>query len=110
MLEFALQQEGPSAIRYPKASVAEIEPDEHPIELGKAEIIRWGTDGAMLCFGTLLSDCVRASNTLRQQGLNVAVINARFAKPVDREIVERVLNECSFVVTVEEGGSDGRFW
>lgn len=109
MLEFALQQEGPTAIRYPKASVAEIERDEHPIEQGKAEIIRWGTDGAVLCFGTLLSDCVRASNTLRQQGLNVAVINARFAKPVDREIVERVLNECSFVVTVEEGALMGGF-
>jgi 1-deoxy-D-xylulose-5-phosphate synthase len=109
MLEFALQQDGPVAIRYPKASVAEIDREEQPLEMGKAEIIRWGTDGAILCFGTLLSDCVRAANTLRQGGANVAVINARFAKPLDREIIRRVLQECSFVVTVEEGALMGGF-
>ena len=109
MLEFALQQDGPVAIRYPKASVAEIDREEQPLEIGKAEIIRWGTDGAILCFGTLLSDCVRAANTLRQDGANVAVINARFAKPLDREIIRRVVQECSFVVTVEEGALMGGF-
>lgn len=109
MLEFALRQAGPVSMRYPKANAATVSPERQPIELGRAEVLRWGRDGAILCFGTLLADCVKAADMLNADGLEVGVINARFAKPIDREMVERALRECGFVVTVEEGCLMGGF-
>ena len=74
-----------------------------PIELGKAEVLSWGTDAAIVCCGTQLADCVAAAEVLRGEGLSVGVINARFVKPIDKETMRRALTECSTVVTVEEG-------
>ena len=109
MLEFALHHDAPCAIRYPKASAQDIQREVAELQLGRAEILRWGTDGVILCFGTLLHDCVQASNTLRQQGLNIGVVNARFAKPLDQEVVARAVREAGFVITVEEGTLIGGF-
>jgi len=109
MLDFALGQAGPCAMRYPKASALSIQREMAPVQLGRAEVLRWGPDGAILCCGTLLHDCVQAANTLRQQGLNLGVVNARFAKPLDHEVVARALRECRFLVTVEEGTLLGGF-
>jgi 1-deoxy-D-xylulose-5-phosphate synthase len=109
MLDFALHHASPCAIRYPKASASLIQREVATMELGRAEVLRWGPDGVILCCGALLHDCVQAANTLRQQGLNIGVVNARFAKPVDQEIVSRAIRECSFVVTVEEGTLLGGF-
>jgi 1-deoxy-D-xylulose-5-phosphate synthase len=103
MLDFALQQDAPCAIRYPKTSALDVQRDVAPVELGRWEVLRWGTDGAILCCGTLLSDCVQAANILRQEGLNVSVVNARFVKPLDHDVLARAFRECGFVVTVEEG-------
>jgi 1-deoxy-D-xylulose-5-phosphate synthase len=112
MLEFALRQNAPVSMRYPKANatkVAVAAAERQPIELGKSEVLRAGRDGAIFCFGTLLGDCLQAADLLAAEGLDVGVVNARFAKPIDREIVERLLRECSFVVTVEEGCLMGGF-
>jgi len=110
MLDFALKRSSPVSLRYPKANAAEIpDTDRHPIELGRAEVLRWGRDGAILCFGTLLADCLKAADLLAADGLEVGVVNARFAKPIDREVVERSLRECGFLVTVEEGCLMGGF-
>ena len=79
------------------------------MQLGRAEVLRWGPDGVILCCGALLHDCVQAANTLRQQGLNIGVVNARFAKPLDQEVVSRAMRECGFVITVEEGTLVGGF-
>jgi 1-deoxy-D-xylulose-5-phosphate synthase len=103
MLDFALQQDAPCAIRYPKTSALDVQRDVAPVELGRWEVLRWGTDGAILCCGTLLSDCVQAANILRQEGLNISVVNARFVKPLDHDVLARAFRECGFVVTVEEG-------
>ena len=89
MLDFALQHDAPCAIRYPKASAHCVQREVAELQLGRAEILRWGTDGVILCCGALLHDCVQAANTLRQQGLNIGVVNARFAKPLDQEVVSR---------------------
>ncbi|MFO7906858.1 MAG: 1-deoxy-D-xylulose-5-phosphate synthase [Planctomycetota bacterium] len=109
MLDFALHHDAPSAIRYPKASAATISRNVQPPRLGRAEVLHWGGDGAIVCCGTLLGDCLQASNTLRQQGLDVAVVNARFVKPLDQDLIRRVLTECGWVVTVEEGVLCGGF-
>jgi 1-deoxy-D-xylulose-5-phosphate synthase len=109
MMEFALAQLSPVSIRYPKANAATIAGQRQPIELGRSEVLRWGRDGAIICFGTLLADCVKAADLLAAEGLEVGVVNARFTKPIDREIVERAVRECGFVVTVEEGCLMGGF-
>lgn len=109
MLEFCLQHDSPCAMRYPKATATSITRDVEPIELGKAEVLRWGRDGVILCCGALLNDCLQAANTLVQSDLDVGVVNARFVKPLDRQLLRRALRECSFVVTVEEAALAGGF-
>ncbi len=109
MLEFALQQDTPCCMRYPKDIALEVPRQPRPIELGKAEIIAWGKDGMILCAGTPLMNCVRAAESLRQDGLDIGVINARFVKPLDTETISKALREMPFVVTVEEGMLMGGF-
>jgi len=109
MLDFALSHNGPTSIRYPKANVERIERTTTPIELGKAEIYEWGTDGMFIAFGTLFGDCVRAAERLRTQGLDVGVINARFAKPLDTETILKAISDSGFVITVEESTLCGGF-
>jgi len=110
MLEFALAHTSPTSIRYPKANLETIEREAQPIELGQAEILEWETDGVFLACGTLVGTCLRAAERLKQQhGLRVGVVNARFAKPLDRATALKAIEECGFVVTVEEGCLAGGF-
>ncbi len=109
MLDFALTHNGPTSIRYPKANVESITRPECPVELGKAEVWRWGEDGMFVAFGSLFTDCVAASERLKEEGLDVGVINARFAKPIDRATIFRALEETGFVITAEENTICGGF-
>jgi 1-deoxy-D-xylulose-5-phosphate synthase len=110
MLELALEQSGPVSIRYPKANAVEVlHQRRQPLELGRAEVLRWAEDGVILCFGSLLGESLKAADLLSADGLRVGVVNARFAKPLDREIIERAVRECGFVMTVEEGCLMGGF-
>jgi 1-deoxy-D-xylulose-5-phosphate synthase len=114
MIDFALTLCGPSSIRYPKANAETLPTDPSgngraAIELGKSEVIRWGRDGVIFAYGTLATECVRAADRMRQDGLDVGVVNARFVKPIDKELLERALRECPFIVTVEEGCLMGGF-
>lgn len=109
MLDFALQHSSPCSIRYPKENAAEILRELQPVELGKAEILGWGRDGIILCCGTPLVECLAAAELLRQEGLDVGVVSARFVKPLDQTVLRRALEETSFVVTVEEGMLAGGF-
>ncbi len=109
MLEFALQHNSPCSIRYPKDNAAEIPRPTKPIELGRSEIIAWGKDGLILCAGTPLIQCIRAAESLRDEGLEIGVINARFVKPLDSETIAKALREMPFVVTVEESMLMGGF-
>ena len=109
MLDFALSHSGPTSIRYPKANVERLERPIAAVELGKAEIYEWGTDGMFIAFGTQFGDCVRAAEKLRAEGLDVGVINARFAKPLDTDTILKAVEECGFVITVEEGTLCGGF-
>ncbi len=111
MLKFALKHTGPVSIRYPKANLDKIErKDPAPaLELGKAEVIEWGEDGCFVAFGTLLSNCVAAANKLKEEGIHVGVINARFVKPLDKETILEAVKALPLVVTVEEGTLEGGF-
>jgi 1-deoxy-D-xylulose-5-phosphate synthase len=109
MLNFALQQEYPTAIRYPKASAKDLGLSAQPIELGRSQVLRWGTDGAVVALGPLLEMALEAADHLAEQGLQITVINARFIKPLDVELLGRVFRECKFVLTLEEAALAGGF-
>lgn len=102
MIEFALAHDSPAAIRYPKAAAEAIDGARTPIELGRAEVLEWGHDGTLIACGTLVTNCVKAAKILREEGLDVGVINARFVKPLDTEVMLRAVSTSPFVVTVEE--------
>jgi len=109
MLNFALDYDGPISMRYPKTTVDNVERTVTPIELGRAEVFNWGEDGMLIAFGTLFGTCVEVAGKLRNDGLDVGVINARFAKPIDIETILRAVEETGFVITVEEGTLCGGF-
>jgi 1-deoxy-D-xylulose-5-phosphate synthase len=109
MLRFALAHDGPAALRYPKANLEKVERPVTPLELGQAEVYDWGEDAVLVAYGTLFPACVKAAEALREEGLSVGVINARFAKPLDRDTLLKAVEELPLVVTVEEGTLEGGF-
>jgi 1-deoxy-D-xylulose-5-phosphate synthase len=109
MLDFALQSDSPASIRYPKGKAERVDRTPAPVERGQSEVIEWGHDGMIICFGSLLPTCVRVAARLRGEGLDVGVINARFAKPLDTATILRVVEQSCFVVVVEEGTLQGGF-
>jgi 1-deoxy-D-xylulose-5-phosphate synthase len=109
MLRLALSHAGPASLRYPKAGLERVERGVQPVELGQAEVYEWGADGIFVAYGTLFPACVKAAARLRQEGLDVGVVNARFAKPLDRGTILRAVEELPLVVTVEEGTLEGGF-
>ena len=110
MINFALANDAPVSIRYPKANLEQIDRKVQPIEMGQAEVLEWETDGMFLACGTLVASCLRAAERLRRQyGLRIGVVNARFVKPLDKPTVLKAIEECGFVLTVEEGCLMGGF-
>ena len=109
MFDFALGHTSPVALRYPRANLETIEREVQPVELGQAEILEWETDGMLLACGAMVGSCLRVAERLHERyGLRVGVVNARFVKPLDRVTIGKAIEECGFVLTVEEGCSDGR--
>ena len=109
MIPWALAHEHPTAIRYPKAAAIRVAREPAPIELGKAELVRAGADGALIACGAPLADCVAAAEELSAEGVELAVINARFVKPLDTRTILRAVREQPFVLTVEESCLAGGF-
>jgi 1-deoxy-D-xylulose-5-phosphate synthase len=109
MLDFALNHNGPTSLRYPKAAAERVERRVAPLEYGKAEVYRWGKDGMFVAYGALFPECVTAAARLKDEGLDVGVINARFVKPIDIETIGRAIEECPFLITVEENTLPGGF-
>ena len=108
MLDLALTLDSPSSIRYPKTAVETVARASVPLELGHSDVYRWGEDGNFLVFGAFFPDCVRAAERLRQEGLDIGVINARFLRPLDNETIFKAI-ENGNVVTVEENSLNGGF-
>jgi 1-deoxy-D-xylulose-5-phosphate synthase len=109
MLKFSVNHTSSCSIRYPKTNVEQIERTYQPLELGKSEIIREGKDGYFVAFGALMGDCLRAAIRLSQLDLDVGVINARFLRPLDTEVILNALEQSSFMITVEENTLCGGF-
>jgi 1-deoxy-D-xylulose-5-phosphate synthase len=108
MLEFALQSSSPVSIRYPKTRIDNVPRNRTPIVLGQSETLSEGEDGTIIACGTMLAQAVEAAAQLREQGVSVGVVNARFVKPIDEQMVARAAG-LGFVITVEENALMGGF-
>ena len=108
MLRKALAHDHPCSIRYPKASAMQAEAALPPIEIGKSEIVREGNDGTLVAFGAMLENALSAADLLAGE-LELTVINARFAKPIDHDMVRRSVQSGRFVFTLEENTVVGGF-
>ncbi|MFP6756873.1 MAG: 1-deoxy-D-xylulose-5-phosphate synthase [Alphaproteobacteria bacterium] len=99
----------PSAFRYPRGEGAGVDMPERgtPLEIGKGRILREGSTVALLSFGGRLGECLTAADDLAARGLSVTVADARFAKPLDSQLVRRLAREHEVLITIEEGSIGG---
>jgi 1-deoxy-D-xylulose-5-phosphate synthase len=99
----------PSALRYPRGDGVGVDMPEFgvPLEIGKGRVLREGSSVALLSFGTRLQECFKAADMLAAQGLSATVADARFAKPLDSELVLRLAKEHEVLITIEEGSIGG---
>ena len=111
MLYTAIQHDGPIAFRFPRGNGFGVKMDDElqALPIGKAEILRGGRDVAIIAYGNPVNEALAASDILAQEGIEAAVINARFAKPVDEELLTEISHNFSRVITVEEGALPGGF-
>ena len=99
----------PSAFRYPRGEGVGIELPVRgtPLEIGEGRVLREGTKIALLSFGTRLGECLVAAEDLAAKGLSATVADARFAKPLDTDLVRRLAREHEVLITIEEGSVGG---
>jgi len=111
MLHTAVKHDGPIALRYPRgeAEGVPLPRRPRPIEIGRGELLREGERVALLGYGYGVQVAMRAAGILGEQGLQVTVADARFAKPLDEELVNRLGREHELLVTVEENVLPGGF-
>ncbi|MCJ8307601.1 MAG: 1-deoxy-D-xylulose-5-phosphate synthase [Hyphomicrobiales bacterium] len=101
--------DGPIAFRYPRGSAYGVEMPERGsvLEIGKGRVVREGSTIALLSLGSRLQDCLAAADELEARGLSTTVADARFAKPIDVDLVERLAREHEVLLVVEEGSTGG---
>ncbi len=101
--------DGPSAFRYPRGEGSGVALPERgtPLEIGKGRIVREGSAVALLSFGARLTECLAAADELAGYGLPATVADARFAKPLDMDLLRQLAKNHEVLVTVEEGSSGG---
>jgi 1-deoxy-D-xylulose-5-phosphate synthase len=101
--------DAPSAVRYPRGDGIGVPLPERgvPLEIGRGRIMREGTKIALLSLGGRLTECMKAAQELGTYGLSTTVADARFAKPLDTELINRLAREHEVVITVEEGAIGG---
>ncbi|WP_300670527.1 1-deoxy-D-xylulose-5-phosphate synthase [Desulfoluna sp.] len=111
MMKTALEHDGPIALRYPRGAARGVHVDEAApaLPIGKGSLEREGKDLLLLSIGTTLSLCMEAAERLAQKGIEAAVINARFVKPLDRDLILTWAGKTTHVVTVEEHMKAGGF-
>ncbi|MFH0959185.1 MAG: 1-deoxy-D-xylulose-5-phosphate synthase [Pseudomonadota bacterium] len=111
MLFTALKLGAPCAIRYPRAKGAGIKVKQFPelIEVGTARVVRHGTDLAIIALGSMLSAALQASDMLLATGVSAAVVNPRFVKPLDRDLIVNLAKSTGKLLIVEEGVLSGGF-
>lgn len=110
MLKFAIRQKSPVAIRYPRGEAyTGLEDYRAPIEMGKAEILEKGKKIAILAVGNMVRTAVQVTENLRNCGYEPTLVNMRFVKPLDMDLLEILREDHSLIVTMEENVKSGGF-
>jgi 1-deoxy-D-xylulose-5-phosphate synthase len=111
MMFTAMLHDGPVAIRYPRGAGPGVPVKAQPValEIGVAEVIQDGQDVAIFGLGAMLPEAVRLAAMLRREGFSAAVVNPRFAKPIDRRCVAQYARRCGLLVTLEDHVLAGGF-
>ncbi|ACL69410.1 1-deoxy-D-xylulose-5-phosphate synthase [Halothermothrix orenii] len=111
MIYTAINNDQPVAIRYPRGEGygVELDNDFSTIPIGKGELLCDGKDVLIIAVGSRVYPAMEAARVLSQQGIKAAVINARFIKPLDKNLILNKINECKKVITVEEHALKGGF-
>lgn len=101
--------EGPISFRYPRGEGVGVDMPERGeiLEIGKGRVVKEGTTVALLSFGSRLQDCITAAQQLETYGLSTTVADARFAKPLDTQLIEDLAREHELLITIEEGSRGG---
>ena len=111
MMATALTIDGPSAIRYPRGAVADVQckPEPQILPIGKAEVLSDGSDVAILGLGPMITYARELAERLERDGISAAVINPRFVKPIDRELISQYARSVAAFVTFEDHVKMGGF-
>jgi 1-deoxy-D-xylulose-5-phosphate synthase len=111
MVLTAIEFDGPAALRYPRGSGIGVDISSKPklIEIGRSEVLREGKDVAIIAYGSMVYPSLEAGESLKTDGIEATVINARFVKPLDAETILRTAEENEVIVTVEEAYLAGGF-
>jgi 1-deoxy-D-xylulose-5-phosphate synthase len=111
MLATAIEYDGPTAIRYPRGSAtgAPVDTEFQSLPLGKGKILANGDDIIILAIGKMVGDALEASSILKEQGISAAVVNCRFVKPLDIELISSLAAKIPRLITVEENALQGGF-
>ncbi|MEO5857653.1 MAG: 1-deoxy-D-xylulose-5-phosphate synthase [Pyrinomonadaceae bacterium] len=111
MMLTSIELNGPAAIRYPRGSGvgADIEREPQMLEIGKGETLREGSDVAIVAYGSMVNPAFDAAKMLAKDGVDATVVNARFVKPLDEELILSLLDDHRLIVTVEEAYLAGGF-
>jgi 1-deoxy-D-xylulose-5-phosphate synthase len=111
MLRTAVEYDGPAAVRYPRGAGFGVPLDLElkAIPIGESELLRDGDDAVIVAYGTLVHPALEAAAELSAEGISVAVLNARFAKPLDGDRILSLASRCGALLTVEEHSGMGGF-
>lgn len=111
MLKTAIEYPGPISLRYPRGEGWGVEVDREPhcLEIGKGEVLRRGRDVVIVGIGNTVVAAVKAAQDLSQLGIDAGVVNARFVKPLDRDLLRNLLIEVPRLITVEDNALQGGF-
>jgi 1-deoxy-D-xylulose-5-phosphate synthase len=111
MVKICLEFNGPISVRYPRGVSLGVKMDQTPqaLPVGKGELLKDGTDVAIIAIGVSVWQAVEAAERLSKEGVSTAVVNGRFVKPLDQELIVGLAKRVRYVVTVEEGCKIGGF-
>ncbi len=111
LMKTACDHTGPFAYRYPRGSGSGVPLADkiEPVEIGRGELLKDGSDGLIIAIGILVDEALRAADQLEKEGIHIAVIDARFIKPLDADLIVSQAEKVPFVITAEENSLQGGF-
>jgi 1-deoxy-D-xylulose-5-phosphate synthase len=110
MLSFAIQHDGPIAIRYPRGKAyTGLSDAKADIRYGRSEVLHRGSCVAILAVGSMVEICEDVYQNLKNRGISVTLVNARFVKPLDTELIDELAEDHTVLVTVEENVKNGGY-